>query len=318
VHIDFPVVAAALAVGILVGLTGTGGGALMTPMLVVLFGVPVPSAVACDLVASAAMRPAGAAVHLRRGTVSLPTVGWLTAGSVPGAVLGTVVLRVVGSARLGGTAVEVVLGAALLLGAAAVVVRGRLVRWRSGGLLGPGGTAVPGARVQPLPAVVVGLVGGFLVGLTSVGAGSLMIVLLVCFAPALTASQLVGTDLVQAVPLTLAAAIGQLAFGHVVGSVTLDLVIGGVPGALVGAALSARVPEYVLRPALVAAMALSGLRCVGVGAVAIGSVAAGAAVLVGGLVWARRRRLAAASGGPPSRELKRRGAGTPSRSGAWG
>jgi uncharacterized membrane protein YfcA len=209
-------------------------------------------------------------------------------------------------------------GAALLLGAAAVVVRSRLVRWRSGGLLGPGATAAPAARVQPVQAVVVGLVVGFLVGLTSVGAGSLMIVLLVCIAPALTASQLVGTDLVQAVPLTLAAAVGQLAFGHVIGSVTVDLVVGGVPGALGGAALSARVPDPILRPLVVAVLALSGLRCLGLGAVAMGSVVAGGVVLVGGLVWARRRRLAASSGGPPPLELNQRGAGTPSRSGAWG
>ncbi|MHB8219776.1 MAG: sulfite exporter TauE/SafE family protein [Acidimicrobiales bacterium] len=317
-HVDLPLASAAAVVGVLVGLTGTGGGALMTPMLVVFFGVPVPTAVACDLVASAAMRPVGAAVHLRRGTVDLPTVGWLTLGSVPCAVAGTAVLRAVGSARLGGTAVEVVLGAALLVGAATVVVRGRLQRRRTGGLIGPGAPVSPAVRVHPLPALAVGAVGGFLVGLTSVGAGSLMIVLLVCCAPGIAASQLVGTDLVQAVPLTCAAALGQLVFGHVVGSVTLDLVIGGVPGALVGAALSARVPEYLLRPALVAVMALSGLRCVGVGAVGIGSVAAIGVVVGGGLVWARRRRSAVTAGGPPSLDLSPKGAGTPSRSGAWG
>lgn len=306
-HLDLALAAVAAAVGVLVGLTGTGGGALMTPVLVMFFGVPAASAIACDLVASAAMRPVGAAVHLRRGTADLPTAAWLTLGSVPFAILGSVVLRRLGSGTLDGAGVQVVLGAALLLGAMAVVARHRSgpggVRF---GTAGEPAASVPhasGPPASPMPArmMVVGAVGGFLVGLTSVGAGSLMIVLLAWCAPNLKASRLVGTDLVQAVPLTCAAAVGQLVFGHVVGPTTVALVAGGVPGSLAGAALSSRVPDQVLRPVLGAVLALSGLRCLGAGAGDAGWVVAGAVSVLGSLMWARRRGPVLTAGGHPSR-----------------
>jgi hypothetical protein len=118
--------------------------------------------------------------------------------------------------------------------------------------------------------VVIGMVGGFVVGMTSVGSGSLMIVLLLFLYPMLGANQLVGTDLTQAVPLTLAAALGALAFGHVELSVTTSLIIGSVPAVVVGSFLSSRAPDRYIRPAITFVILASGLKYVGVGTTALG------------------------------------------------
>lgn len=249
---DWTLVLAGAAVGFLVGLTGAGGGALMTPMLIFVFGVTPSAAISSDLVAAMVMRPVGGAVHLTRRTVNLPMVGWLTVGSVPSAFAGAYLLRLLGTGVAAETKVEMVLGVALLLGAGGMVVRS---------LLGPRATG--GIRVRPGPTVAVGAVGGLMVGLTSVGSGSLMIVLLLLLYPTLAASQLVGTDLVQAIPLTAAAALGQLLFGHVDLSVTAALVVGSVPAVLVGSLLSSRAPDRLLRPVIAVALLASGLKYVG-------------------------------------------------------
>jgi hypothetical protein len=124
--------------------------------------------------------------------------------------------------------------------------------------------------VRRLPTVVVGVVGGVIVGMTSVGSGSLMIVLLLFLYPTIGAKQLVGTDLTQAVPLTVAAALGALAFGHVEFAVTGSLIIGSVPAVLVGSLLSSSVPDRYLRPAIAFVILASGLKYVGLGTTALG------------------------------------------------
>jgi uncharacterized protein len=279
-HLDGFLILGSAVVGFLVGLTGAGGGALMTPMLIFLFGVTPVAAISSDLVAAMVMRPVGSAVHLKRGTVNLPMVGWLAVGSVPGALLGAYLLHVMGSSKAAETHVEQVLGAALLLGAAAMVVR-TLMRRRTAASASPGSTAqaVTAARVpvRRLLTIAVGLVGGVMVGMTSVGSGSLMIVLLLFVYPALGSSQLVGTDLVQAIPLTIAAAIGQLIFGHVVLDVTASVVIGSVPAVFVGSLLSSRAPDALIRPVITAVIVISGLKYVGLDTAALGVVSAVAA-----------------------------------------
>jgi uncharacterized membrane protein YfcA len=125
-------------------------------------------------------------------------------------------------------------------------------------------------RVRPLATLAIGMVGGLIVGLTSVGSGSLMIVLLLFLYPMLGANQLVGTDLTQAVPLTAAAALGALAFGHVEFSVTLSIIIGSVPAVLVGSLFSSRAPDRYIRPAITFVIFASGLKYVGVGMTALG------------------------------------------------
>ncbi|HUB76128.1 MAG TPA: sulfite exporter TauE/SafE family protein, partial [Solirubrobacteraceae bacterium] len=258
-HIDPYIVLGSAIVGLLVGMTGAGGGALMTPMLILLFSVTPSTAISSDLVAAVVMRPFGAFVHLRKGTVNLRLVGWMVFGSVPMAFLGAYILSRIANTTAAQSHVEIVLGSALLVGAGAMVVR--YVLDRRNGI--ERDAVVHDVRPRPLPTIAVGMVGGLIVGLTSVGSGSLMIVCLLFLYPALGASQLVGTDLTQAVPLTLAAALGALAFGHVSFGVTASLVIGSVPAVLIGSVISSSAPDRYVRPAIAFVIFASGLKYVG-------------------------------------------------------
>jgi uncharacterized membrane protein YfcA len=270
------VVLGSAIVGLLVGLTGAGGGALMTPMLILLFNVKPVAAISSDLVAAVVMRPVGSLVHMQKGTVNFRLVGLMCVGSVPMAFLGTYLLHVLGG---NGTAqqqnVETALGAALLAGTAAMLLRYWLDA-RSGqqrtGLIGQ-------IAVKPLPTILIGVVGGLVVGMTSVGSGSLMIVLLLFTYPAIAAGQLVGTDLTQAVPLTAAAALGALAFGHVQFGLTLAVILGSVPAVFVGSLLSSRAPDKYIRPVITFVIFASGLKYAGVGTTALGWILC--AVLLG-------------------------------------
>jgi uncharacterized protein len=295
-HVDPYIVLGSAVVGFLVGMTGAGGGALMTPMLILLFGVTPSTAISSDLVAAVVMRPIGAIVHLRRGTVNLRLVGWMVLGSVPMAFVGAYLLHVLGDAKEAQQKIEVALGTALLVGAGAMVLRYILDR-RAGGTR----TAqVHEIRPRALRTVAIGMVGGVIVGMTSVGSGSLMIILLLFLYPTLSANRLVGTDLTQAVPLTAAAALGALAFGHVEFGVTTSLIIGSVPAVFVGSLLSSSVPDRYVRPAITFVIFASGLKYVGLGTTALGWVLC--AVLLGAasvwLVYARPWRAAAALAEP--------------------
>jgi len=266
VHVDPFIVLGSAVVGFLVGMTGAGGGALMTPMLILLFGVKPSTAISSDLVAAVLMRPVGAAVHLRRGTVNLRLVAAMVAGSVPMAFLGTYLLHLMGHSSEAEKRVQTALGAALLLGAAAMVLRFVLDRRSGQDRTG----VVHHVELRLVRTVLIGMVGGLVVGLTSVGSGSLMIVLLLFVYPAIGANQLVGTDLTQAVPLTAAAALGALAFGHVEISVTTSLIIGSMPAVLVGSLLSSWAPDRYVRPVITFVIFASGLKYVGVGTYALG------------------------------------------------
>jgi uncharacterized protein len=294
-HVDPYIILGSAVVGLLVGLTGAGGGALMTPMLILLFGVQPSAAISSDLVAAVLMRPVGAAVHLRKGTVNLRLVGWMVLGSVPAAFAGAYLLHLFGGGSAEQKHVEIALGAALLIGAAAMVLRYILDRRAGNERRG----AVADITCRPLPTVCIGLVGGLIVGMTSVGSGSLMIVLLLFLYPMLSAGQLVGTDLTQAVPLTLAAALGALAFGHVEFGVTASIVIGSVPAVLIGSLLSSRAPDRYIRPAITFVIFVSGLKYVGVPTAALGWImAALLAVAVVWLVVTRPWRTAERQAGP--------------------
>jgi uncharacterized membrane protein YfcA len=266
VHIDPYIVLGSAVVGFLVGMTGAGGGALMTPMLILLFGVKPSTAISSDLVAAVVMRPIGAAVHLRKGTVNLGLVGWMVLGSVPTAFLGAYLLHLMGRSSSAQANIEKALGAALLLGAAAMTLRFYLDRRHGHTRQG----VVHRITVRPLATVLIGMVGGIIVGITSVGSGSLMIVLLLFLYPALGANQLVGTDLTQAVPLTVAAALGALAFGHVEVSVTTSLILGSVPAVLVGSFISSWAPDRYVRPVITFVIFASGLKYAGVSTTTLG------------------------------------------------
>ena len=284
-HIDPYIILGSAIIGLLVGMTGAGGGALMTPMLILLFGVTPSTAISSDLVAAVVMRPIGAAVHLRAGTVNMRLVRWMVLGSVPAAFLGAYLLRLMGHAKAAQHNVEVALGAALLIGAGAMALRLALDRQR--GLQRR--ATVAELEPRPLPTIAIGVLGGIVVGITSVGSGSLMIILLLFLYPTIGANQLVGTDLTQAVPLTLSAALGALVFGHVEFGVTGSLVIGSVPAVLIGSLLSASVPDRYVRPAIAFVIFASGLKYVGVGTTALGWILC-AVLLAAGILWLGRAR----------------------------
>src|SRR6266516_4668851 len=164
-HLNPYIVLGSAVVGLLVGLTGAGGGALMTPMLILLFGIKPSSAISSDLVAAVLMRPVGAAVHLSKGTVNLRLAGWMVAGSVPMAFFGAFLLRQLGNSAAAQQHVEI------LLGAAAMVLRYVLDRRSGHRRIG----TIQQVQVRPLPTIAIGMIGGLIVGMTSVGSGSLMI-----------------------------------------------------------------------------------------------------------------------------------------------
>ena len=193
-------------VGIVVGLTGMGGGALMTPALIFL-GVNPTAAVANDLVAASMNKSVGATVHWRRGSPNLRLAGLLIIGSVPFAFAGGFIVKSVGAAEAQQEFLTTMIGCALLFTAATYTLRMYLqLRYVTGGNV----MQKEEPHVRVLPTVLVGAVGGLLVGITSVGSGSLIMVALLLIYPTLSAVRLVGTDLVQAVPLVLAAAIGHV------------------------------------------------------------------------------------------------------------
>lgn len=292
-NVDPALVAACFGIGIVVGLTGMGGGALMTPVLVLFFGIPPLTAVSSDLVAAAVMKPVGSAVHLRRGTVNLQLVKWLCIGSIPSAFAGVIILKAIGNGQDVQAVVQKALGVALLIAASGLAVRAylRLVERarKRDGLLPPLPTDRPEVVVRKVPTIAVGAVGGVIVGMTSVGSGSLIIIALMALYPTLKANQLVGTDLVQAVPLVASAALAHIFFGDFHLDLTVSLLLGSVPGVWVGAQLSSRAPGGIVRRALAFVLLASALKLFGVPTVTTAYLLL-ATLLVGPVAWMILRR----------------------------
>jgi hypothetical protein len=297
---DWALAAAGFGVGIVVGLTGMGGGALMTPVLVIFFGIPPLAAVSSDLVASAVMKPVGSLVHILRKSVNWELVRWLCIGSVPAAFAGVLVNRALGKGERLQNAVQIALGLALLLAAAGLVARAYLrmrehARRRAATIAGdrlPGRTdgAITAIRVRPLATALLGAAGGLVVGMTSVGSGSLIIVVLLGLYPTLRAGDLVGTDLVQAVPLVASAALGHLLFGDFRFGVTAALLVGAIPGVFIGAQVSARAQGGFIRRALAVVLLASALKLLHASNVElIASIAAAAVLGPIGWAWVRTR-----------------------------
>jgi uncharacterized membrane protein YfcA len=284
-HIDPGVVIAGLIVGFTVGLTGMGGGALMTPILVLLFNVQPLAAVSSDLVNSLIMKPVGAGVHFRRGTVQWPLVKWLVIGSVPAAFSGAFILD-----KMAGDGFEdhlkLLLGYALLVAAIAMIAKA-VLQSRANRRLAALGLAPNEVAftIKPIPTLLIGVAGGLIVGMTSVGSGSLMIVLLMLLYPRLSAKSLVGTDLIQAIPLVAAATLGHVFFGDIDLGLTGALLIGSLPGVYVGARFSAKAPDVVIRPALIFVLAASSLKLLGMGTTTLGVVLV-LMVIVAAPLWA--------------------------------
>jgi hypothetical protein len=284
---------ASFGIGIVVGLTGMGGGALMTPVLVLFFQVPPLTAVSSDLVASAIMKPVGSIVHLRRGTVHLELVKWLCIGSIPGAFSGVLLARALGRGEDVQQVIRMALGVALLLAAAGLTVRAyiRLVERarRRDGRADPLPQGRPTVNLRVAPTILVGLIGGIVVGMTSVGSGSLIIIALMALYPALKASELVGTDLVQAVPLVASAAAGHLLFGDFHMDLTTSLLLGCIPGVWVGAHLSAHAPGGLVRRALAFVLLASALKLLNVSNNSTGIILI-LVLLIAPVIWMLVRR----------------------------
>ncbi len=247
---------AGLLVGIVVGITGMGGGALMTPALIFLGVGSASSVVTADLTAAAVYKSGGALVHWRQGSPNLRLAGWLMIGSVPMAFLGPHLVEWINPTANIDTFLQLCIGFALLLAAGSFALRLylQLRETRRG--------RHPGEHepvIRPLPTVAVGALGGLLVGITSVGSGSVIMIALLMLYPTLSAVKLVGTDLVQAVPLVLAAAIGNILAHGLDLSITIPLLIGSLPGTMLGAKIAPRVRASIIRRGIVVVLTMSGL-----------------------------------------------------------
>lgn len=279
-------VVAGAAVGVVVGLTGSGGGSLLTPVLILTLGVSTPTAVSSDLVATLFMRPVAAAVHLRRRNVIWSLVGWLSLGSVPAAFLTGWAVHWIG-ANSAKADLSPVVGAALLTSGVVAVAR----RFQPGRT----GQGAEPFRIRAAGTVLIGMFGGALVGATSVGAGTLMLVALGALYPMLSSQELVGTDLVQAIPLVGASALGHLAGHDLHLALTASVVMGGVPGALVGALLARQVASRPLGIVIALLVLASGLALVGWPAALPAGIAVAALLAVVALRAQRRSATAAAN-----------------------
>ncbi len=250
-----PHIVLGLLVGLLVGLTGVGGGSLMTPLLVLLFGVHPTTAVGTDLLFAAVTKIVGTSVHGAAQTVDWPVVRRMAAGSVPATAATLFVI-----ARLGGTERHVVewvtvgLGLALLVTSMTVLFRPWIIRWATENIDRP--TQATAVRLT----VAMGAVLGVLVSMTSVGAGAIGVTALILLYRDMPIARVVATDIAHAVPLTLVAGLGHWWLGDVNGRLLLSLLVGSIPGIAIGSLLATRVPERVLRPILAAVLAVVGVR----------------------------------------------------------
>jgi uncharacterized protein len=272
-------------VGIVIGMTGMGGGALMTPALIFL-NVNPAAAVANDLVAASLNKSVGAAVHAREGSPNFRLAGWLMVGSIPTAFAGAFIIQAIGTGEEQTDFLKVAIGIALILTAVTYTLRMYLnMRRITSGR--PLSTEDP--KIRAIPTLLVGAFGGLLVGITSVGSGSLIMVSLLLLYPTLQAVKLVGTDLVQAVPLVLSAAISHVIVTGVDWAVLIPLVVGGSPGTFVGAHIANWVSQGVVRRGIVIVLTLTGLGMLHVPPTVVGMVGAGLLIL-GPVAWGFVRR----------------------------
>jgi uncharacterized membrane protein YfcA len=249
---------AGFIVGIVVGLTGVGGGALMTPILILMFGVSPTLAVGTDLWFAAITKSVGGFVHNKRGSVDWQVLRRLCLGSLPTAGLTLLWLHANGLGQLDQGPIQIALGCVLLVTATAIIFRKKTQAW---GARLRSEAPVHFKRLQPGLTVLAGSILGLLVTLTSVGGGALGIVMLVFLYPRrLTAARLVGTDIVHAIPLTVIAGTGYLLLGSVDLLLLANLLLGSVPGIIIGSRLSARVSEGQLRIAIAIILSIVGCK----------------------------------------------------------
>lgn len=244
---------AGFVVGILIGLTGVGGGSLMTPLLVLLFNFHPATAVGTDLLYASVTKTVGSVTHGWRGTVDWRIVGRLAAGSVPASLVTLGVLYELGSpSAFVAQVITMVLGAALVLTACAIIFRTNILAFaaRRRSEENPARTAVA--------TIGLGAALGVLVSLTSVGAGALGVTALLLLYPKLPIRRIVGTDIAHAVPLTLIGGLGHWLIGSVDLHLLGSLLIGSIPGVIIGSALAGRMSDKALQPILAVILLIVG------------------------------------------------------------
>src|SRR5208337_981457 len=247
---------AGFGVGLLVGLTGVGGGSLMAPIMILVFGIAPSTAVGTDLWFAGITKIVGAWVHDGKGTIDWQIARRMFCGSLPAAILTLLWLHATGMEQSHNQLMFKTLGVTLILTSVAAVFRKRVHAF---------GARMRGARpiefksVQPALTVLAGAILGFLVTFTSIGAGALGAVMLLYLYPLrLTASSLVGTDIVHAIPLTIIAGIGHLLLGNVNYGLLINLLLGSIPGIVIGSFASTHIPEKIVRSAIALMIAVVG------------------------------------------------------------
>lgn len=239
---------AGFGVGILVGLTGVGGGALMTPIMVLLFGVAPSVAVGTDLWFAAITKMFGGVVHGKSGTIDYPVLRRMFYGSIPASLLTLLWLWLSGIGRSHNTTIVTALGCVLILTSLAAVFRSRFHKF---GEKLRAGSPERFKAAQPVATVICGAILGFLVTFTSIGAGALGAVMLLYLYPRrMSPKSLVGTDIVHAIPLTVLAGTGHLLMGNVNFGLLGSLLIGSIPGILIGSLGTSYAPDRLIRNAI--------------------------------------------------------------------
>lgn len=255
---ELPTAVAGFGVGTIVGLTGVGGGALMTPIMLMFFGVAPATAVGTDLWFAAITKVFGAVIHKKQGNIDWQILRRLFMGSLPAALLTLYWLHTTGMTQTRGGLIVQALGATLILTSAAALFRRR---FHAVGERLRASKPVVFKAAQPAMTVVAGAILGFLVTFTSIGAGALGAVMLLYLYPRrLTPLALVGTDIVHAIPLAVVAGTGHLLMGHVDGALLANLLIGSIPGIVIGSLLALKFPARYLRLAITLVLALVGLK----------------------------------------------------------
>lgn len=258
---EFVYILSGLVVGFIVGMTGVGGGSLMTPILLA-FGIPPAKAVGTDLLYAAITKMGGIYVHQKQKNIDWRITGWLSAGSLPAALLTVLALYIWHpDVKLLDSIIKHALGFALMLTASAILFKKPIMDWvqanRSHWVLQPGPTL-------NLSTVITGVFLGVLVTLSSIGAGAVGTVALFLLYPLLPTSRLVGTEIAHAVPLTLIAGMGHAGLGNLNWELLLLLLAGSLPGIYIGSHLTGRIPDHILRPALALMLIVVGVKLVAV------------------------------------------------------
>lgn len=252
---DFAYTLSGFAVGALVGMTGVGGGSLMTPLLVLLFGFTPAVAVGTDLLFAAITKMGGIWAHGRRGSIEWKVVARLASGSIPAALATLVLLSYLDVKQMNSFIIPL-MGVALLLTALALIFKSQLMKFSK-----PESLKRDERWLVPMT-VTLGVALGFLVTLTSIGAGALGVVALFLLYPLIPTVKIVGTDIAHAVPLTLVAGLGHLHMGNVDFVLLGSLLLGSLPGIYLGSHLSVKIPEKILRMVLASLLVIIGIKFV--------------------------------------------------------